>query len=157
MATTCLSCGQVSENDDRFCAACGASLDFGGEPTGVIDLDLEDSDNRIAKPQAGSESANALLVVLRGALEGVRFPLEGQVGTTITLGRAADSGIFLDDVTVSRKHALVVRYAAGWTIVDQGSLNGTYVNRERVDERVLNNDDEVQVGKYRFAFLAQGN
>ena len=157
MATTCLSCGQVSENDDRFCAACGASLDFGGEPTGIIDLDLEEATNQPADPREGGPSSSALLGVLRGALEGVRFPLEGPVGTTITLGRAADSGIFLDDVTVSRKHALVVRYASGWTIVDQGSLNGTYVNRERVDERVLNNDDEVQVGKYRFAFLAQGN
>ena len=93
----------------------------------------------------------ALLVVLRGPNTGARFLLDSD---EVSSGRHPDSDIFLDDVTVSRKHA-TFRHAGGDFIVrDVGSLNGTYVNRARIDEATLKNGDEVQIGKFRLVFYA---
>ena len=91
----------------------------------------------------------ALLVVRRGPNAGARFLLDHDVTTS---GRHPDSDIFLDDVTVSRRHAEFVRVADGFSVRDVGSLNGTYVNRERIDEATLAGGDEVQVGKYRLVY-----
>ena len=91
----------------------------------------------------------ALLVVRRGPNAGSRFLLDSDVTTT---GRHPDSDIFLDDITVSRRHAEFRRTDAGFVVVDVGSLNGTYVNRRRVDDVVLTGGDEVQIGKYRLVF-----
>lgn len=91
----------------------------------------------------------ALLVVQRGPNSGARFLLDA--GRT-TAGRNPDSDIFLDDVTVSRRHAEFVRTETGFQVRDVGSLNGTYVNRDRVDEVVLSAGDEVQIGKYRLTY-----
>lgn len=91
----------------------------------------------------------ALLLVLRGPNTGARFLLDAPVTTT---GRHPDSDIFLDDVTVSRKHAVFQAEGESFTVRDVGSLNGTYVNRERIDSSVLRNADEVQIGKYRLVF-----
>jgi pSer/pThr/pTyr-binding forkhead associated (FHA) protein len=93
----------------------------------------------------------ALLVVRRGPNAGARFLLEHDVTTS---GRHPDSDIFLDDVTVSRRHAEFHRGASGFTVRDVGSLNGTYVNRERVESATLNNGDEVQIGKFRLVYVA---
>jgi FHA domain-containing protein len=93
----------------------------------------------------------ALLVVRRGPNAGARFLLDHDVTTS---GRHPDSDIFLDDVTVSRRHAEFHRGAGGFTVRDVGSLNGTYVNRERVESATLNNSDEVQIGKFRLVFIA---
>ena len=93
---------------------------------------------------------HALLVVRRGPNAGARFLLDQDVTTA---GRHPDSDIFLDDVTVSRRHARVERDGGTFTIRDVGSLNGTYVNKERIDAAVLADGDEVQVGKFRLAFL----
>lgn len=93
----------------------------------------------------------ALLVVRRGPNAGSRFLLDSDL---TTVGRHPDSDIFLDDVTVSRRHAEFYRHGITFTVRDVGSLNGTYVNRERIEEAVLNGGDEVQVGKFRLAFLA---
>jgi pSer/pThr/pTyr-binding forkhead associated (FHA) protein len=71
----------------------------------------------------------------------------------MSIGRSSDSKIFLDDVTVSRKHASVVLGDAGWILSDSGSLNGTYVNKNRVISTVLVNGDELQIGKFRFVFV----
>ena len=92
----------------------------------------------------------ALLVVRRGPNAGARFLLDHDVTTS---GRHPDSDIFLDDVTVSRRHAEFHRGPVGFTVRDVGSLNGTYVNREPVDSAVLANGDEVQIGKFRLVFL----
>ena len=70
----------------------------------------------------------------------------------MTIGRRPDSAIFLDDITVSRDHALLVRRGSDWYLDDCGSLNGTYVNRERIESRRLADDDELQVGKYKLVF-----
>ncbi len=93
----------------------------------------------------------ALLVVRRGPNAGARFLLDHDVTTS---GRHPDSDIFLDDVTVSRRHAEFHRGPAGFTVRDVGSLNGTYVNRERVESAALGNSDEVQIGKFRLVFIA---
>jgi pSer/pThr/pTyr-binding forkhead associated (FHA) protein len=93
---------------------------------------------------------SALLVVQRGPNTGARFLLDSD---TTTAGRRPDSDIFLDDVTVSRRHAEFLRRPGGvFAVRDVGSLNGTYVQRDRIDEVVLRDGDEVQIGKYRLVF-----
>ncbi len=96
-------------------------------------------------------SGSAYLVVRRGALEGTQFPL--LASEQMTIGRSSDSKIFLDDVTVSRKHAAVALVGTDWVLSDSGSLNGTYVNKHRVSTTALNNNDELQIGKFRFVFV----
>jgi pSer/pThr/pTyr-binding forkhead associated (FHA) protein len=93
---------------------------------------------------------SALLVVQRGPSAGSRFLLDMDV---VTAGRHPESEIFLDDVTVSRRHAEFRRGAGGFSVSDVGSLNGTYVNRDRIDEVVLNGGDEVQIGKFRLVYF----
>jgi pSer/pThr/pTyr-binding forkhead associated (FHA) protein len=92
---------------------------------------------------------SALLVVRRGPNSGSRFLLDSDVTTA---GRHPSSDIFLDDVTVSRRHAEFSRVEDGFTVRDVGSLNGTYVNRERIDDAALSGGDEVQIGKYRLIY-----
>ncbi len=94
-------------------------------------------------------AGSALLVVQRGPNTGARFLLDAD---RTTAGRRPESDIFLDDVTVSRKHAEFVRRAGQFVVRDVGSLNGTYVQRDRIDEAVLRAGDEVQIGKYRLVF-----
>ena len=97
----------------------------------------------------------ALLVVRRGPNEGSKYTLDAEVTRA---GRHPDSDIFLDDITVSRRHAEVIRRADGFHVVDVGSLNGTYVNRDRVEEARLSNGDELQIGKFKLVFFTgQGN
>lgn len=91
----------------------------------------------------------ALLVVSRGPNAGSRFLLDADI---VTVGRHPNSEIFLDDITVSRRHAEFRRTTEGFAVVDVGSLNGTYVNRDRVDQTALAGGDEVQIGKYRLVF-----
>jgi hypothetical protein len=96
-------------------------------------------------------SGSAVLVVRRGALEGMQFALS--VTEQMSIGRSAESSIFLDDVTVSRKHAAISLQDSDWILSDAGSLNGTYVNKQRVISTALLNGDEVQIGKFRFVFV----
>jgi pSer/pThr/pTyr-binding forkhead associated (FHA) protein len=93
----------------------------------------------------------ALLIVLRGPNTGARFLLDAD---EVSSGRHPDSDIFLDDVTVSRKHAVFRRHGDTFVVHDVGSLNGTYVNRERIDDATLQTGDEVQIGKFRLVFYA---
>jgi len=94
---------------------------------------------------------SALLIAHTGPNAGARFLLDSD---TTTAGRHPDADIFLDDVTVSRKHVEFVRTPEGFEVVDTGSLNGTYVNRERVEAATLSSGDEVQIGKFRLVFIA---
>ncbi len=94
---------------------------------------------------------DAVLVVRRGPNVGERYPLAQAV---VRAGRHPDSDIFLDDITVSRRHAEVHRLDGRYTLRDTGSLNGTYLNRERIDDAPLISGDEVQIGKYRLVFLS---
>jgi pSer/pThr/pTyr-binding forkhead associated (FHA) protein len=120
---------------------------------GALDDALDATDTEMAPSRmAGSlPPGMALLVVRRGPNAGARFLLDHDVTTS---GRHPDSDIFLDDVTVSRRHAEFHREGGTFTVRDVGSLNGTYVNRERVEAATLSNGDEVQVGKFRLVFIA---
>jgi pSer/pThr/pTyr-binding forkhead associated (FHA) protein len=127
-----------------------------GETTSVFRADFlaePEADTRGGPAVSGVDSlpaGSALLVVKRGPNAGSRFLLDRD---TTSAGRHPDSDIFLDDVTVSRRHAEFRRDGAEFVVVDVGSLNGTYVNREPVDTAVLANGDEVQIGKFRLVFL----
>ncbi len=101
-------------------------------------------------------NAVATLVIRQGPKKGSRIALEDG-GQDVTIGRHPESSIFLDDVTVSRRHVLVQSTEDGFIVRDVGSLNGTYVNQERVEEQILNNGDEVQVGKFKLVFVVIGS
>ena len=157
----CTRCGEVNPEGARFCSQCGSPLARGGgerpgETTSTISLaGAEFSEAELAEPldDAAVEAlpvGTALLVVRRGPNAGSRFLLDSDL---TTVGRHPGSDIFLDDVTVSRRHAEFYRHARGFTVRDVGSLNGTYVNRDRIEESDLNDGDEVQVGKFRLVFL----
>ena len=158
----CARCGRASPEGARFCSHCGAPLLRGGgerpgESTSTISLggaDLADADYEEPLGEAAATEAlpagTALLLVKRGPNAGSRFLLDSDL---TTVGRHPGSDIFLDDVTVSRRHAEFYRHSAGFTVRDVGSLNGTYVNRERIEETDLSDGDEVQVGKFRLTFL----
>ncbi|ASU78425.1 FHA domain-containing protein [Actinopolyspora erythraea] len=127
------------------------------ETTSVFKPFLSEQENAESAPAESNASGvdalpagSALLVVKRGPNAGSRFLLDRE---TTSSGRHPDSDIFLDDVTVSRRHAEFRREGAEYVVVDVGSLNGTYVNREPVDTSVLANGDEVQIGKFRLVFL----
>jgi pSer/pThr/pTyr-binding forkhead associated (FHA) protein len=160
----CTQCGHSNSDDARFCSNCGAALTPGtaapspGETSTItiqgVDVGevAEKAEGLTAADQAAVEAlppGSALLVVRRGPNSGSRFLLDSDVTTA---GRHPSSDIFLDDVTVSRRHAEFVRTPDGFLVRDVGSLNGSYVNRERIDEAPLSGGDEVQIGKYRLVF-----
>ena len=149
----CPRCGQENPEGARFCSHCGLALgraggERAGESTSTISLGTELADSGLVE---ALPLGSALLVVKRGPNAGSRFLLDSDLTTA---GRHPESDIFLDDVTVSRRHAEFYRHPRGFTVRDVGSLNGTYVNRERIEEADLSDGDEVQVGKFRLMFLA---
>ena len=156
----CTQCGQQNSEEAQFCSRCGAALTrpsgavagdqtstltFGGLPD-EVGADEETADVALESLPTGT----ALLVVRRGPNAGSRFLLDEDLTSA---GRHPDSDIFLDDVTVSRRHAEFVRTDNGFQVRDVGSLNGTYVNRERIEQVDLASGDEVQIGKFRLMFL----
>jgi pSer/pThr/pTyr-binding forkhead associated (FHA) protein len=160
----CEQCGHQNPADSRFCARCGAELiATTAEPTGadqtstisLAGLDVDEADDLAADLLGDSLPAGfALLVVQRGPNAGSRFLLDKAVTTA---GRHPDSDIFLDDVTVSRRHAEFTRTDSGFVVSDVGSLNGTYLNRERIERAPVATGDEVQVGKFRLMFFTSFN
>jgi FHA domain/zinc-ribbon domain len=159
----CARCGEPNPEAARFCSQCGTPLvrgqgEGGAETTSVFSVSGgeapetefgEDSVTDAATLDA-LPSGTALLVVRRGPNAGSRFLLDSDL---TLIGRHPDSDIFLDDVTVSRRHAEFYRQGGRFTVRDVGSLNGTYVNRERIEQAELTGGDEVQVGKFRLVFL----
>ena len=168
----CTRCGQHNPSDALYCARCGSPLVRPGDPiapegpadpaTSTLNLGalagiegdhVDESTEREAAAAVDSlPPGSALLVVKRGPNAGSRFLLDAQLTTA---GRHPESDIFLDDVTVSRRHAEFHRspYSRGFTVRDVGSLNGTYLNRERIESVELSSGDEVQIGKFRLVFL----
>ena len=158
MAHHCPECGLVNAEGANYCQKCGAYIggaaatEIGhtepvtatyrvGETGELIAVDLDDV--------VASEGA-ALVIRTGGGRVGESFPLHGE---KMAIGRNPGAEVFLDDVTVSRDHALLVHRGDGWHLDDLGSLNGTYVNRERIESRKLADGDELQVGKYKLTFL----
>jgi pSer/pThr/pTyr-binding forkhead associated (FHA) protein len=157
----CTNCGNANPDGARFCSRCGSPLlsEGAGDSTATISIGGAErseisSDRQLNAVDAAAVDAlprgSALLVVQRGPGAGSRFLLDKDV---VTAGRHADSEIFLDDVTVSRRHATFTREGDTFTVADAGSLNGTYVNRDRIDTVLLKDTDEVQIGKYRLVFF----
>jgi hypothetical protein len=158
----CPACGADNPENARFCSQCATPLTraeraTAGETTSMIFSGVEPADVDPTDEAAADAAAidtlppnTALLVVRRGPNEGSRFLLDSEL---TEVGRRSDSDIFLDDVTVSRRHAEFYRQGGRFAVRDVGSLNGTYVNRERIEEAALNGGDEVQIGKFRMVFL----
>jgi pSer/pThr/pTyr-binding forkhead associated (FHA) protein len=151
LALHCLECGFVNPEGANYCQKCGALLerDAGGEPTTATYRIGETGDFIAVDIGEVAASAAALIIRAGGGRAGESFAVEGE---RMTIGRRPDSAVFLDDITVSRDHALLVHRGSDWYIDDCGSLNGTYVNRERIDSRRLADGDELQVGKYKLTF-----
>ena len=160
----CTNCGHDNPEGSNFCGQCGTPL----APTTRLEPILGDSTTR-SMPAVGEEReiegltaeeeaavnalprGSALLIVQRGSNAGSRYLLDADV---VTAGRHQNSDIFLDDISVSRRHATFTRTPEGTLLKDSGSLNGTYVNRDLVDECLLRHGDEVQIGKYRLVYFA---
>ena len=154
MAIHCPECGFVNDEGANYCQKCGSYLATPdapadattatyrvGETGELIPVELDD----VVAAQGA-----ALVIRSGGNRVGESFPL---VGERMTIGRRPDADVFLDDVTVSRDHSLLVHRSGGWHIDDLGSLNGTYVNRHRIESHRLADGDELQVGKYKLTFL----
>lgn len=154
----CEVCGNAIDLIDRFCSACGAPVEeeYSNEHTGAITSIITTTGTGPVGVGSGIHrdlaSGAAMLVVHRGPGEGSEYPLSPSA-QTILVGRSPEAAVFLDDVTVSRHHAEFRHGATGWSVRDVGSLNGTYVNRVRVEDQQLAGGDEVQIGKFRFIFL----
>ena len=148
--TVCANCGAQVNSEMKFCPECGLKLDR-GQSTASYAPTFEDTQEAAAAPPSGVDGASLIELDQVEGTAGRRMHdiREG----VVTVGRGHESDIFLDDVTVSRKHAEIERGDRGYRIRDVGSLNGTYVNRVRVDAVDLRNGDEIQVGKYRFKFV----
>jgi hypothetical protein len=151
----CPRCGHDNPRDARFCSSCGAPLP-GDDSTTTLALTAveaaEDTDD-LARYLEGLPPDVALLVVRHGPNAGSSYRVESP---RTTIGRHPDSDIFLDDITVSRRHVAIEKRNSGFHLRDVGSLNGTYVNRERVDDADLHHGDELQIGKYRLSFVVNG-
>jgi hypothetical protein len=155
VAVNCPECGFPNEEGANYCSRCGAHIGAPepkenstatyrvGETGELIPVELDD---------VVTEEGAALVIRAGGGRVGESFPL---VRDRMTIGRRPDCDIFLDDVTVSRDHALLVRRGGEMHIDDLGSLNGTYVNRARIESHRLADGDELQIGKFKLTFLAR--
>lgn len=149
----CTRCGHPNRDDARFCAECGAPLQD-DSTVSLTPVEPEDEDaTDFPFPEDELEAGQALVQVKRGPNAGSTFLLDAD---SSTVGRSTESDVFLDDVTVSRKHATFERRGGEWFVRDGGSLNGTYVNGEQVDETKLAGGDLVQIGRFKLMFFQAG-
>jgi hypothetical protein len=148
----CSECGFQNPESANYCSRCGALLQRGeqhGTET-TQTLSAEEVGELVEHDDFGLEGP-ALVVRAGGGRAGESFRPAGE---RTRIGRSPDCEIFLDDVTVSRNHAVLVQEDGEFTVEDQGSLNGTFVNRKRIDRAPIREGDELQVGKYRMTFIA---
>jgi hypothetical protein len=149
----CARCGHTNQADARFCSSCGAPLAGDEDTTSTLTLsavEAAETEDELERYLEGLPPGVGLLVVRHGPEAGSSYRL---VDPVTAIGRHPDSDIFLDDITVSRRHVQLVRDDDGYLLRDVGSLNGTYVNRDRVDEARLHHGDELQIGRYRLSFV----
>lgn len=157
MDTTCSSCGYENPLGARFCSSCGAPLTVrspSDHPTALHETLIGDAETMLTEPislEDVPEGTAGMFVVRQGPKRGSRIHLDSD---QITIGRHPESDIFLDDVTVSRRHAEVRRVGDYFEVADAGSLNGTYVNQARVEQERLSDGDELQVGKFKLVYIA---
>lgn len=155
MAQHCPDCGFANDDGASYCQRCGAFLASGEQSTGAATATYklgETGEWEAVELEDVVARGAALVIRAGGGRAGESFPVEKD---RISVGRRPDSDVFLDDVTVSRDHALIVRRGNEYYLDDCGSLNGTYVNRRRIDSHRLTDGDELQVGKYKLAFLSR--
>jgi FHA domain-containing protein len=157
VARHCPECGFVVTEGANYCQKCGAFL---GSPeptrddvtTATYVIDEQTGELRPVDVGDVAAAGGALVIRSGGGRVGQSFPLAGE---RMTIGRSPEADVFLDDVTVSRDHAVLVHRGGAWYLDDSGSLNGTYVNRKRIDSHRLDDGDELQVGKYKLTYLAR--
>jgi pSer/pThr/pTyr-binding forkhead associated (FHA) protein len=153
----CPACGKSNAEGSAYCSHCGAFLggrEHKGDTTITltpVESDMEQEED-IQIPDEEIASGAAMLVVKRGPRAGTRFLLAGDLTTA---GRHPESDIFLDDITVSRRHVEIHRTGLAFRIMDMNSLNGTYVNKVRVEEADLCSGDEIQIGKFKLIFFCK--
>jgi hypothetical protein len=158
MALHCPECGFVNTDGANYCQKCGAFLGAreeraGGEPsTATYKIDETGELVPVDVEEVVAHDGAALVIRAGGGRVGESFALDHD---RMTIGRRPDSDVFLDDVTVSRDHALLVKRSGEYYLDDLGSLNGTYVNRHRIESHRLEDGDELQVGKFKLTFLSQ--
>jgi pSer/pThr/pTyr-binding forkhead associated (FHA) protein len=150
----CRRCGHANEPGANFCSSCGAPLPTTeDETTANLAIDRLELDEELGTVIADLPVGTGLVVVRRGPNAGSRFLLDRD---TTTVGRHPDSDIFLDDITVSRRHAVIRRDNGAYEVSDAGSLNGTYVNHERVESAPVHHLDELQVGRFVLTLVVGG-
>ncbi|MGI8633701.1 MAG: FHA domain-containing protein [Solirubrobacterales bacterium] len=152
MAIHCQECGFVNGEGSNYCTRCGAYLASSGardDPT-TMSYTVDEGEITPIDLEKASDRGAALVIRTGGGRAGESFTV-GDDRTAI--GRSPDADVFLDDVTVSRNHALIVRRRDGVFVDDLGSLNGTYVNRNRIESHRLSDGDEIQIGKYKLGYL----
>jgi pSer/pThr/pTyr-binding forkhead associated (FHA) protein len=157
VARHCPECGFVVAEGANYCPKCGAfqgAAEAPKEDATTATYVIDDQTGELKPVDVGDVAAQSGALVVRsgGGRVGQSFPLTGE---KMTIGRSPEAGVFLDDVTVSREHATLVRRGGGWYLDDSGSLNGTYVNRQRVDSHRLADGDELQIGKFKLTFFAR--
>jgi hypothetical protein len=146
----CQECGFQNPEAANYCSRCGALLEKGDQSAEATQsLEPEEVGDLAHAPVEGLEGP-ALVVRSGGGRAGETFKPQGQ---RTRIGRSPDCEVFLDDVTVSRNHAVLVEQDGKFHVEDQGSLNGTFVNRRRIDNAPIENGDELQIGKYRLTFV----
>jgi len=149
----CHECGFQNTEEGKYCSKCGALLpedETGAQETISYSPETEEREAEAEGLAEGVPEGVSLVVRSGGGLAGESFTPAGE---KTTIGRNPESDIFLDDITVSRNHALISRKTDGYYIQDQSSLNGTYVNRVRVETQKLSDGDQVQIGKYKLTFI----
>jgi hypothetical protein len=156
MARHCSECGFLAEEGANYCQRCGALLPrmegAPGEPV-TATYRIDDAGELVpVEPGEATDHGPALVIRTGGGRAGESFAVDGE---QMTIGRRPDCDVFLDDVTVSRDHALLVKRGESWYLDDCGSLNGTYVNRSRIESQRLEEGDEVQIGKYKLTYYAR--
>jgi len=150
----CPTCGADNTDDSVFCKRCGSRIvpvDLNETTITYAPADREDADADFM--YAGIRASTVLLIRAGGGREGEAIALDTDI---LTIGRSPHSDIFLDDVTVSRHHARIIRDESGFLVEDLNSLNGTYVNRKRIERHRLSEADELQIGKFKLAYLEPG-
>jgi hypothetical protein len=149
----CPECGFINSPGANFCQKCGAHLTADEEQGDQTTISYKVDETGELKPvdlERVSAEGGALVIRSGGGRAGESFGIESD---KLTIGRSPDANVFLDDVTVSRNHALLVRRRDGLFIDDLGSLNGTYINRRRIESHKLEHGDELQIGKYKLTYL----